>query len=538
MLKINSLKDKYEIIFFILVYLIGLNIFTDYGLSIDDEVYRSNGVFYKEFIIKYLGIIFSFNFDELNILKNEIIENPLKDHPVIFETLLAFLVDIFGIKDISQIYNISHLLNFTIYTLGLLAIYNLFIFRFKYKYVSIISISIFFLSPRFFAESFYNSRDIFFFSLFAFYLLSVKKILQDNSIRNKILLSLTSALLINAKILGIIPVGIFIFMYSINNFEKNNKYIDSIKEILILITFILIFIILLWPYLWLNPLNNFIDGYLDIIKAHNESKVITLFLGEHLTSTNTPWYYRILWFYITTPIIVCLMFSLGFALILKSFVLKVIKLDKGNSKLWSTNNEFLDFYLLICLVLIIFLTVKFNTSQFNGWRHLYFLYLPIVYFSTYSYINFFLNNSFFKKMINIFLLINILYLSFWIIKNHPHQNNFFNIFQSYSKKQNFDLDYWGLSNYYALKKILDIDKRDKISVSSVSFTDLNVSLLKFRPDKRKKIEVIYNYEKADYLINNYMKRPRQNFIIDDEKYTKIYQLYIDKNLVNSLFKKK
>ena len=63
-MKINKLiiKNKIVLIFSIMI-VIGIYIHEDYGLTIDDEIYRLNGLFYKNFIIEYLRNLFFFNFE-------------------------------------------------------------------------------------------------------------------------------------------------------------------------------------------------------------------------------------------------------------------------------------------------------------------------------------------------------------------------------------------------------------------------------------------------------------------------------------------
>ena len=152
------------------------------------------------------------------------------------------------------------------------------------------------------------------FSLFIFNIYAIQKVILENKIGNIIFYSFTAALLINAKILGIIPFLIFIIMYSIYLFEVNKNISKNIKYIFFILGLTFIFIIILWPYLWFDPINNFIKAFTDIIAAHNNLSVITLFNGEYITSTNTPWFYRILWFYITIPVIVGIFFTIGFSL--------------------------------------------------------------------------------------------------------------------------------------------------------------------------------------------------------------------------------
>ena len=84
---INKLleKEKYSFLVFIIFIIIGILTFKDFGLSIDDEYYRSNGIFYKDFIKSFFSLLLNFNFSDLEILKKEIETNSLLNHPAIFK---------------------------------------------------------------------------------------------------------------------------------------------------------------------------------------------------------------------------------------------------------------------------------------------------------------------------------------------------------------------------------------------------------------------------------------------------------------------
>ena len=102
---------------------------------------------------------------------------------------------------------------------------------------------------------------------------------------------------------------------------------------------------------------------------------------------------------------------------------------------------------------------------------------------------------------------------------------------------NFDNDYWGLANLNSLKVILKKQPDKIIKVSSISFADLKISSLKLNKEDRKRIEITYDIEEADYLINSYMKRPRNNFTIPSDKYQIIYDLKVNKMSINTVYKK-
>ena len=52
-----------------LLYLVGLVIYSDYGLTLDDEYYRLNGVFFFEYIKEFI-FNQNFNANNINIYKN------------------------------------------------------------------------------------------------------------------------------------------------------------------------------------------------------------------------------------------------------------------------------------------------------------------------------------------------------------------------------------------------------------------------------------------------------------------------------------
>ena len=319
---------------------------------------------------------------------------------------------------------------------------------------------------------------------------SVQKLINKNNLKNICLLGLTSALLLNAKILGIIPFFVFLLMYTIHIFEKNKNKYQNIKNLILFFFFTFSFIFILWPYLWISPIENLKSAFLNIISAHESVSILTFFSGEHITSTNTPWNYRIIWFLITTPVIVTLLFSLGYLLILKKIITKILNLDENNKTLWNNSFEFFDFYLFFVIVATLFLTIKFNDSQYGGWRHLYFLYVAVILIFTHSCKYFYdLKNKSLKLVASSLILFTILYNTLWIYKSHPYHNNYFNILNVNYAKNNFDLDYWGLSNLHAIKYILNSDKRKKINIGTVSFADLKVSILKLNSEDKNDLEI-------------------------------------------------
>lgn len=539
LIKFRSEKIFVYLVFAVL-FLLGLYIYSDYGATVDDEFYVRNGELYYEYIKILISNKSLYKINEIESLKESIIGNEgIVYHPVLFELLLATFVDILNLENSKDIYEFSHLLNFSIFFISLIFFYKLIYKKFNSIFYGLFSIIILSLTPRIFAESFYNSRDIFFLSLFIFNIYAAYNFLSNKSLSKLIYFSLTSALLINAKVLGIIPPILFISFYLLNSLSNKKSTNNALKSIFLVLIFTLFFIYIFWPYLWANPINNFIHAFTDIIKVQNSLTLLNFYLGESISSINTAWHYRIVWFFVTTPLFVLFLFIVGFCISLIEIISNLMKIDNSNEDLWDDNEQLFNYYLFFVLIVVVFITIKFNVSQFGAWRHLYFLYPVVIFFSLIGFQSLFklFKNNKLKIILFLVIGINLSYIIFWNFKYHPHQQVYFNyLIKDYAKK-NFELDYWGLSNIHSLKYILKNNINYPVSVGTISFSSLKESILLLDENNKKKIILSYDLDNADFLINNYMKRIRNNFIIDEKKYVKYFEIIVDGVPINTVYKK-
>ena len=74
-------------------------------------------------------------------------------------------------------------------------------------------------------------------------------------------------------------------------------------------------------------------------------------------------------------------------------------------------------------------------------------------------------------------------------------------------------------------------------MATISFSNLNQSLLKVKKTDRNKIIIVDDPNEADFLITNYMKKFKNNFIIDETLHKKYYELIVDKIAINTIYKK-
>jgi len=263
-----------------------------------------------------------------------------------------------------------------------------------------------------------------------------------------------------------------------------------------------------------------------------------LYLGKYILSTNVPWHYHIVWIFITTPLIIILLFLLGLFFLFKRILNRLVKLDNNLNDIWRGNNEMFDIYFLMMILLPIVILMN-NRLGYDGWRHLYFIYPSIIIISLTGlyYLHFIMKLKVIKFSINSLVVLNLIYLGYWNYKYHPHQNVYFNLMFKKNFHNNFDMDYWGLSNLSSIRYIIDNNTTFPIKIGTKSFSSLETSSLLLNDTDKNKISIIYSFDEADFLITNYRNRIKDDFIIDKNKYKKYYEVLVDDKAINTVYKK-
>ena len=101
-----------------------------------------------------------------------------------------------------------------------------------------------------------------------------------------------------------------------------------------------------------------------------------------------------------------------------------------------------------------------------------------------------------------------------------------------------ELDYWGVSNRSSLEFISKTDNRNKIKIATISFASLENSLRIMNKNDRKKLLIVHDFNHADYAIDSYRKKWSKlpNLKLFKTKFKKIYDLKVDDNIINSIYK--
>ena len=168
-LKANNffLKNVFYFLF-LSFFALGLSIFKDYGISIDEEFQRYSGFYWLNYVVEFTP------FETLKINISNRLDNiggftlpDPRDYPfygIVFDLPLAFLETIFDIKEPKNYFLLRHFFNFLIIFISSIYFYKILENRFSKKSIIFLGVLLYISSPRIFADSFYNNKDIVFLS--------------------------------------------------------------------------------------------------------------------------------------------------------------------------------------------------------------------------------------------------------------------------------------------------------------------------------------------------------------------------------------
>jgi hypothetical protein len=524
--KVKNIK-----LYFFIIFITGWLIANDYGVNIDDNFYYSNGLTAYNYAKGFFINIFSSNTVDLSIYREKMLS-----YPVVFELFLFLICDLMNISESAKIYLVAAKINFIFFFISLILFYRIIRMRFNKLFLGVLGTTLIVFSPRIFSSSFFNTRDTFFLSLFICFVYFMYNFINKKNFKNIILLSLFSVFLVNTRILGIVPVAMFVLLYiffGLNTFENVKK---EIKLITLYIIFFILFTYCFWPYLWADPILNYKKAIFDIVKDHEASITINYYFGERISSNLTPWHYRIIWMIITTPVVIVLLSLIG-VLIFSFKIFKIINQD-FNKKNTLNQRDFLDIHLFCTILTTLFCMIKFNATQYGEWRHIYFLYPIIIYMNiiAINWIYSLTGKKIYQAICSSIILLNLLYVASWSFLNHPNQYIFFNFLSKNYSIKNFDLDSWGISHKQSLNYILEKDENTKINIFAIGFTSLKDAYLSLEENKKKRI-VLSDLKTAKYIIDSKTKKIREPKI-NKNHFNKFYEIIVDKTPITTVYVKK
>ena len=273
----------------------------------------------------------------------------------------------FSTSDKFTVFLFRHYLNIGMSCLMFIIFYKILRLRFN-KVLSALGMLMLIISPKIFSDFYFSPNDIW--ALFSASLITYFSLYFFKKDKNKYLyfLAIALALGMNTRLILVYLYGIFILLYLLKiNFVIS---FQTIKKILLQFLIFTSTLYIISPEAWLD-LSSIFHTFLHQLSFPSDPFVY--FMGEYKRSSDLPFYYIFLWIFISTPTFYLISFFVGLVIFIKKMYGDLF-----------TKKILMHLYIFIfsypCFAVIIF-----KPNLFNGWRHFYFLYLAIIYFSIYSF---------------------------------------------------------------------------------------------------------------------------------------------------------
>ncbi|MEG2718435.1 MAG: hypothetical protein RSA55_02750 [Clostridia bacterium] len=312
------------------------------------------------------------------------------------------------------------------------------------------------LSPRFFAEGHYNNKDVVLMSLVLCTLWQGLFLLQKPSYPRGLCFAFFGALAANTKVIGFAVWGLcalFVLGWQLAHFAGERKsLLRCLRVDLVTLLSMLCFYTLLTPALWHEPLA-FVRYLFQNATAFQRWNGFVLFRGAVFDTSTAPlpWYYLPYMMLATTPLWLLLMAFMGQVSAIAAVARKRAGLLQ-NSRAYS----------LLLVTLLWLLPLGFalltRTRVYNGWRHFYFLYGPLLVLAVYGASTLWRKLRTRKCMRRIFagaLALGMLCTGIGMVQAHPYQFAYEQpLVRCRENGRYLELDYWNVSAVNALQTLL------------------------------------------------------------------------------------
>ncbi len=321
-----------------------------------------------------------------------------------------------------------HLVNFLTFQLGVYLFYR-FTARWMNSASALAAAALFACQPLLWGHAFINPKDIPFLVFFlgavcfGFEMVDEWQTQNEKQKRQKTLLAaFFLGIATSIRVLGPLAAALTL-MYAL---IRENRIRDIFKSVWLYAIFSLLVTFLTWPYLWLSPVQKFIEVF--VFMSDNPTQLNVLFAGQHYQAGEVPRRYLplLLAWTLTEPA-----WFLFFAGLVSAF--------------WNSDRRR---RLTLALVLLWFI-VPFSyallrrPAMYDGYRHFLFILPPIFFFAGFAF------EKLFDRLKNHWLRWSavLLLLAFGIvpaIRLHPYQYAYYNVFAGGTGGvfREYETEYW------------------------------------------------------------------------------------------------
>ena len=288
------------------------------------------------------------------------------------------------------------------------------------------------LSPRFFAQGHFNNKDIVFMALALCLLWTALRLMQKPTVPRGLLFALAGAYASNTKVAGMALFGLCGLMVILHLAlqKRLNRRVWAVGGTAFA-AFIILYA-LLTPALWQSPIA-FVRYLITNALSFQRWSNWVLFRGTvfKLAQQSLPWYYLPYMILSTTPLWALLLITVGAVWALRRILFR---------------RDMKALLVLLMAFLPLAFAVLTRTTVYNGWRHFYFLYGPMLLLAVcglHGLIR--AAKPLPRRLLTGGLALCMALTGVGLITQHPHQQAYYQPLVQLKGTDYNELDYWNVS---------------------------------------------------------------------------------------------
>jgi hypothetical protein len=503
--------------FFAAFLAVGLTCYGDYGASWDEAAMRET-----------VGMV---NYDYVTGANREALNDPRRYnesyHGAVFELGLLFLEKGLRLSDVRHVYLMRHLVTFLFFYVAVLSFYDLCRRRFGGGWLGLAGAAMLVLSPRIFADAFYNAKDLPFLSAYLLSLWSLSVFYARPTWRTALLHAFLNAVAIDIRVIGVLIPALtfmaFAFDLLLRPARPAPRTGPGLHPLWLYGAGLAVFTVLLWPRLWENPPYHLLHALLD--SGRFTWRNSTLFRGVSMRGADVPPNYIPIWIGITTPILYLVLFAVGLVETVRALLRDAAGLHRERP---------LDVVALLAGLVPLAAVIVLRSTLYDGWRHLFFIYPPLLLVALNGFTWLGRRAGRGKAIVVAALLVSFASTAYAMVRHHPYQNLYFNRLAGrdmQSIKRRFELDYWGLTYRKGLEYVLAQHPEGRPVVFVANPAGV-VAVLLLPAEDRKRLLFTDDPASADYFVTNYRWHPREYRLSNE-----VFTIWYDDAKILSVFRK-
>jgi len=495
---IKNISSRWVAVLFSLLTIVGLLTAGDYGLPLDGP---SERVILQENIKEYYCLLFGEDsekvqgYDALGVQR--ITESIEMDHG---QAAYYLAVPLFRLKNTDPyLFNVLwHMYTWLLFMIGVLAVYRIGRELGMNRFLAFCTALLLALSPRFFAEGHYNSKDVVLLSLSLWTIAEGVRFLKKQTVPRALLFALAGAMAANLRIIGFFVFGVMGITVIVTLAARRELRGKALRNGLLAIVGFAAVYVLITPAFLVEPAK-FVTHLISNSTAFSRWTGVVLFKGAVYDPTGgqpLPHSYLPTMIAVTVPEAVLALDVLGAVYAVRL----CIKKDARRPVLIA---------LMVLFILPVAYAVLARPLMYNGWRHFYFLYGPMIVMAGLGlvWLQTLLAGSRIGKIAGVgALALVFLWQGIGIACNHPYEYAYYNTLAGDAQSE-FELDYWELSTLNAMQQLAaGEDRNPDLPLTLGSNDPLSLYSLKQSvqtlPNEIREEFTITDEETPPYLFSN------------------------------------